>query len=54
VEEQNNISHILWQRCVTEFCVKLGKSGDETSGVTECIWNRSNELSYGVWVAEAY
>jgi hypothetical protein len=30
VAEQNNISYVLRQKCVMEFRVKLGKSGEET------------------------
>jgi hypothetical protein len=28
--EQNDISYVLKQRCVIEFCVKLGESGEDT------------------------
>jgi hypothetical protein len=33
--EQNGISYVLSQRCVIEFCAKLGKSGEETLQILE-------------------
>jgi hypothetical protein len=28
--DEEDVSVKIWQRCVIEFCVKLGKSGNET------------------------
>jgi hypothetical protein len=52
--KQNDISHVLRQRCVTELCVKLRKSSEDIRDVTECIWNRSNEPIHTVSMVEEF
>jgi hypothetical protein len=45
------IFHVLRQKCVIEFCVKLGKS---SADVRECLWNRIYEPTYSVLMVEAF
>jgi hypothetical protein len=47
-----NNKNVQRQRCTIEFCEKPRKSIEEM--LTECVWNRSNELSCSILKVKAF